>query len=324
MKSPTAHRTGSRRHQRGLTLIELLVSLVIGLILMIAIVSAYLGSAGASRVAEAQGRMNEDGQAALSILTQQIRMAGNNPRQPNYAPDTPSNPVFGAGSFAIRGCDGTFTNVTTAVGIEDLTCAAAGGPDAIAVAYEADEYNTIKSSTNSATDCLGQALASVTTGTANVVVTPSPFVVTTQTVTYALADNRFYVGTSTAVTSPSLFCKGSGGATPQPLVENVEDMQFTFGAADVAATSTLTVRGYLTATEIAALATAPADDAERWRKVATVRICVLVRSELPVAPDANSAQYIACDGTTELNPPDLRLRRAYSTTVVLRNRMSTE
>ena len=51
-----------------------------------------------------------------------------------------------------------------------------------------------------------------------------------------------------------------------------------------------------------------------------VRICVLVRSEARVAPNSASAQYLNCDGKTELTPPDLRLRRAYTATVVLRNR----
>jgi len=56
--------------------------------------------------------------------------------------------------------------------------------------------------------------------------------------------------------------------------------------------------------------------------VATVRICVLIRSEEAVAPDAASAGYTQCDGTTNSSPPDLRLRKAYSTTVVLRNRQA--
>ena len=62
--------------QSGFSLIELMVSMTIGLIIMLAVISAYLGSAGASRTAEAIGRMNEDAQMALTILSQQLRMAG--------------------------------------------------------------------------------------------------------------------------------------------------------------------------------------------------------------------------------------------------------
>lgn len=321
----------SHKHRnRGLSLIELMVSLVIGLVIMIAVVSAYIGASGATRVAEAQARMNEDGQAALTILTQQLRMAGNNPKQANYDVATPRNPVYPAGTYIVRGCDGKFSDITTAADIPSLTCPAGGGsaPDSIAISYEADRYNTVATTGGAATDCLGQALT-VLSGTANIWDGVSASV--PGSVTFTVADNRFYVGTTTTVQSPSLYCKGNGGATAQSLVENIEDLQFVYGTAPATATpSTLSVAGYLNATvdanSMLSIITAPtlaalADDPARWAQVMTVRICVLVRSERPVASDADSARYVQCDGTVDTNPPDLRLRRAYSTTVVLRNRV---
>jgi len=137
-----------------------------------------------------------------------------------------------------------------------------------------------------------------------------------------VADNRFYIGTTTAIVSPSLYCKGNGGgATAQPLVENVEDLQFLYGTVSTGTTATTaTVAGYLRADEVASLATTPADDPTRWGKVMSVRVCIVVRSENPVVTDAASAQYLKCDGTVDTSQTDLRLRRAYATTVVLRNR----
>lgn len=311
-----------RPYSRGLSLIELMVSLTIGLILMVAVVSTYLGSAGASRTAEAQGRMNEDAQAALTILSQQLRMAGNNPKQPNYTSASPRNTIYGAATYIVRGCDGTFSNISTAADIQSLTCAAGGGaaPDSIAISYEADTFNTIPTAGGAATDCLGQSLP-VVSGFADIWNGTNPV---STAVTYTVADNRFYVGTSAVISSPSLYCKGNGGVNPQPLVENVEDLQFVYGTAPSTAT-TLSVAGYLSAADIltdTGLA-ALADDPARWSKVMTVRICVVVRSELPVVSDAASAQYVQCDGTLNTSPPDLRLRRAYSTTVVLRNRVAS-
>ncbi|MDO9359479.1 MAG: PilW family protein [Polaromonas sp.] len=316
-----AHQPIKRSTIRGLSLIELLVSLAIGLILMIAVISAYLGSSGASRVSDAQVRMNEDAQAALTILVQQLRMAGNNPKQPNYTNAAPRNPIYDATTFILRGCDGTFSDITTATGIQTLTCAAGGGiaADSVAISYEADRYNTIPTSANAPTDCLGQSVP-VTNGIHNVW---NGAAVAPTAVSYAVADNRFYIGTSSVITAPTLYCKGNGGTVAQPLVENIEDLQFTYGTAlAAAAPEALAVAGYLSATEVlsdtnlAALAT----EAERWAKVLTVRICVVARSEQPVVSDAASARYIKCDGTTNTSPPDLRLRRAYSTVVVLRNR----
>ena len=159
----------------------------------------------------------------------------------------------------------------------------------------------------------------------------TPPVVTTSLglVTYAMAENRFYISTSRNIVSPSLYCKGNGGgagALQQPLVENIEDLQLTYGTMNAATAleevKKSPVAGYLSADQIGtnvALAGLPNDGA-RWAKVITVRICVLVRSESPVVSDSASARYLKCDGTVSAAQPDLRLRRAYSTTVVLRNR----
>jgi type IV pilus assembly protein PilW len=302
--------SGARSRQiKGLSLVELMVSIAIGLVIMVAVVSSYIGSLGATRVSEAQVRMNEDGQAALAILAQTIRMAGNNPKQQDYASVTPRNPI--TTTYIIRGCDGTFSNITSATTYDTLTCVT-GGPHSIAVRYEADKFNTVASTVGGLpTDCLGQDLP-VLTGS---VLKNVPAVATN--VTYTVADNRFYVS-STVSLSPGLYCVGNGNANGQRLVENVEDMQFIYGAAPIA-TATPPVAGYLTATALDAL---DPDIALRWSKVATVRICVLVRSEDAVAPDSASAGYTRCDGTTNSSPPDLRLRKAYSTTVVLRNRQA--
>jgi type IV pilus assembly protein PilW len=341
------HLAPGLRYSKGFSLIELMVSLTIGLIISIAAFSAYLGAAGASRMTEAQGRMNEDAQAALTILTQQLRMAGNNPQQADRvvatAPTLSSlhNPVYGStpfltdpttfelSTFIIRGCSGTFSNISTAANLDALICVPdTTKPDSIAVNYEADRFNTIPTTGNLPTDCLGNTLATIT-AEVPVVISTAPVVTSTVPVTYSVADNRFYIGTSTASSSsiPSLYCKGNGGSsTAQPLVENIEDMRFTYGTVAASTTdtavTTASVAGYLSADEIVSNASlaALADDAARWKKVVTVRICVLVRSENPVVTDLASARYFKCDGTLETAPPDLRLRRAYSTTVVLRNR----
>ena len=307
-----------RNLNRGLSLIELMVSLVIGMVIMIAVVSAYIGASGATRVAEAQARMNEDGQAVLTILSQQLRMAGNNPKQVDYDVATPRNPVYNSVTYIIRGCDGKFTDAAAA-SLSLLACTA-GGPDSVAVSYEADRYNTVPNAAGLPTDCLGQALP-VVNGTAKIW---NGTASADTAVTFTVADNRFYVATSTAVTSPSLFCKGNGGATAQSLVENVEDLQFVYGTAPTTATpSTLAVAGYLNASDLdvtGPLGTMLSDEA-RWGQVLSVRICVVVRSERPIVQDADSAKFVKCDGTLSAAMPDLKLRRAYSTTVVLRNRV---
>lgn len=314
-------------YAKGLTLIEMMVSIVIGMFVVVAILAVYAGTSGAARTAEAQGRMNEDAHAALNILTQQIRMAGSNPMQPNRTAAQPRNPAFPAGSFAIRGCEGKFSNITVTTAISTLTCAAGTStlPDSIAIAYEADKYNTVPTTTGlgTPTDCTGSALTAVPT---NVVAATTTAPGTTNlAISYYVADNRFYIGTSTAITSPSLYCKGINNTNPQPLVENIEDMQFTYGTSP-AGTGTGTVAGYLDADAVETNAAADSTgatlagiaQAARWSRVVTVRICVLARSERAAVTDNASGKYNDCNGNL-VTPTDMRLRRAYHTTVVLRN-----
>jgi len=321
--TPIQRHRGQRR-DAGFSLIELLISITIGMVIVGAALSAYLGSADSGRIASAESRMNEDAQAALDLLAQQIRMAGNNPKRPNYTLAAPRNPI--TNTFSLRGCEGTFTNITTvgatpaAADINALTCTAGTTPHSIAVSYEADTFNTIPTSTGVPTDCMGVSLPSQT---ASVTQITSPTTTAPSNVTFYEADNRYYVATSATSGRPSLYCRGNGvGGSPQPLVENVEDLRFSFGTAPAASGG---VAGYLTATQLDpnnAVVALPTPQ-ERWARVMTVRICVVARSESPVVPDAASAGYIKCDGTVETAPPDLRLRRAYFTTVTLRNRMET-
>ena len=322
----------------GFSLIELMVSLTIGLVIAIAAMSAYLGASSSSKMSDSQSRMNEDAQAALNVLAQQIRMAGTNPVQ--RANPFGHNPVYdktyvggavtayasgatttysvssGPSAFAIRGCDGTFSNMTaTSTTSLDLlaTCGTSTLPDSIAVSYEADRYNTVPSGT-APSDCVGSAIPT----TVNATFTTGP----ATTASFSVADNRFYIAPSSGITS--LMCKGIGSVA-QALVENVEDMQLTYGTVSATSTSTTaTVAGYLTAYQLVTDTTSPGlgdlTINERWGKVLSVRICIVVRSESPVVTDAASARYDDCQGNHNVSAPDLRLRRAYSTTVVLRNR----
>jgi type IV pilus assembly protein PilW len=310
---------------RGLTLIELLVAMTLGLLIVVATIAGYLSLSEAARTAEAQARMDEDAQAALSVLTAQLRMAGSNPDRPNRLPSDRRNPLYPIPfAFAVRGCDGAFANTTTAALVQDLTCTGgASSPDAIAVTYEADRYNTVAPSPGfQPTDCLGYPLNPLP-ATVTVVTGPGPG--TPTDILYHAADNRFFVQSSGPNGSPGLYCKGNGaGSTASMLVENVEDLQLTYGTVPASApqANSANIAGYLDASEIAthpALVALP-DDAARWSKVASVRVCVVVRSAQPMSLGEGSSRYLKCDGSLETNPPDSRLRRAYSTTVVLRNR----
>ena len=65
-----------RKHQAGLSLVELMIALVIGLVLMLGVTQVFIASQAASRLAEGVARAQENGRFALEFLERDIRMAG--------------------------------------------------------------------------------------------------------------------------------------------------------------------------------------------------------------------------------------------------------
>lgn len=65
-----------RFRQAGLSLIELMVSMVIGLLLMLGVIQIFIASQAASRLSEGVARAQENGRFALDFLERDIRMAG--------------------------------------------------------------------------------------------------------------------------------------------------------------------------------------------------------------------------------------------------------
>ncbi len=64
--------------ERGLTLVEILVSLVIGLFLMGGIFRVYLANKEAYRLNDAMARLQENGRFAIEFLARDLRLAGYN------------------------------------------------------------------------------------------------------------------------------------------------------------------------------------------------------------------------------------------------------
>lgn len=344
-----AFASSKHRTSYGFTLTELLVAMVLGLFVVATLLSFFSPVNSARRQAIAQSEMNEDGLYALQILSSQIRIAGYNPLRPPRNPpagttvDNP-NPLYvsaGAGftgRLALFACDTGFANNTTSTAsIQNLTCNATGSTatHAIAVTYEIDNYNAVNTAANFPTDCAGNTISP------NLQVRDSSGV--DWGTQWRYAENRFYLSNN------SLLCSGNGGtpsfsASSQPLVENVEEMRFRFGVAvpssasvtSTTATFQQNVAGYLSASQIggasglgsdttytaATLQTVSAE--RRWGSVISVQICVLMRSATQVLNEPQS--YLGCDteGAEPITPNDRFMRRAYYTTVNLRNRISTD
>ena len=66
------------RHQTGFSLVELMIALTLGLIVLLAISSIYIGSQQTYRVQDDNARIQEAGRYALEVIGRNIRQAGAN------------------------------------------------------------------------------------------------------------------------------------------------------------------------------------------------------------------------------------------------------
>lgn len=106
-------RNGQMR-QSGLTLVELLIAMTLGLLILLAVASVYLGSRQTYRMQEENARLQETGRYALEVLGRSIRQAG--------FWNMPISPVATATAFG--GTPITGTN------------GAAAAPDTVTVQYD--------------------------------------------------------------------------------------------------------------------------------------------------------------------------------------------
>jgi type IV pilus assembly protein PilW len=275
----------SRSRMQGMSLIELMVSLVIGLVVVGAVLVSYLGAGRTGKLQVAYAEMNENAQVAMSTLTRELLQAG-------YASPTGVN---GSATFVrsysarpVMGCDNGFVSPNTT---SDVACAVGTGGPAIEVVYEADTTNTVPTSAGVPSDCLGNGLPATPIGTA----------------TFYFSYNRYYLATS-AVGRPELHCASRQGAAGQPLVDNVEALKIWYGEAN-AANPRQVVR-YVSAANVT-----------DWGMVISVRTCMLMRSSEPVLEAEDPLNYLDCDSASQTSA-DRFARRAYFTTTTLRNKMA--
>lgn len=275
------------RGPRGFTLVELMVAMAIGLVVLAAMYSGYLAASRTTGVGRALSQITEDASAAMGVLRSQVNAA---------AYSAPIGGPAGAGtgftynastSDWVRGCDADFADMTQPIGT--LSCGTSGS-HALAVAYEANEFNSITklvAGVKVPMDCLGNTL--------------------TLTGGYYLSYSRFYIH------DHALYCLGPGNPSGQALVENVSDMQISYG---VAPAGGHVAASYKTASEVEA--------AGAWPRVVSVRVCLVV-SSVDAVLDA-ATPYQGCDPFADPTTPaagDRHMYRSFTSTFVIQNRRGT-
>lgn len=95
-----------RRHILGLTLIELMVSMVIALILLLAVTRLFVVSRSTYTLEEGLARVQESGRFAIEFLSQDIRMAGYAGCSANLSSSAVANIVASPTSASVFNPDG--------------------------------------------------------------------------------------------------------------------------------------------------------------------------------------------------------------------------
>ncbi|MCW8891623.1 MAG: PilW family protein [Sedimenticola sp.] len=103
----------NRVRSKGVGLVEIMVSLAIGLVLMAGIIQIYLSSKQTNTAAEDIARMQENLRFAAELITNDIRMAGFMPcRQTNKTVNVLNSTAGVGGDFFTQGINGYDGNIT--------------------------------------------------------------------------------------------------------------------------------------------------------------------------------------------------------------------
>lgn len=336
----------ARKSQRGFSLIELMISITLGLILMAGVLSIFFSSKVTYLANEKTARLQENGRVALDFITHDVRSAGyngcargvrftstlNNPNSllwnfevplqgfesdggGGYAPALPGgtlNPLPNPESdiLVVRGLDrdGRAARLSSALSSGTANAVTTGA------VFTANTLAMIS-------DCNQVSVFQIRTGTAGVVThaaggaNPGN---ATNNLGYAfelgariapLQTYIYYVANDPLNNNePSLY-RQSGATAAQVLIDGVQAMQVAYGEDT---NNDRFVDRYV-----------PANAVGNWDRVISVSVSFLMRSEVSgTNVDNNTYQILplAVGGQTLGPYADLRQRMTFTSTIAIRNR----
>lgn len=348
-----------RAAPRGFSLIEMMIAITIGLFLLAGVGTVYLGSRQTFRQMDAVARMQEGARYAFELMTNDIRQAGFTGCAPinktysslngaDWYNNLATQPLFGYESGAglpaavtgelantdalsvLRADSGDDYHVATHNGAAASFQLAANHdlkqgqiltvvtPDCSkAVVFQMTNvnnnntidtvvHNTGGGAPGNGTKCLDDPAGALCASPATYPDLPPDSTI------MRMSGRIYYLANNGTSNEPSLFRENliaAGGVATsvgEELVEGVEDMQVLYGE-DTTAPPDRNIDRYVAANAVA-----------NWDNVLAVRVSLLMRSvENGVV---NQPQAVAYNGGT-VNPGDRRLRKVFTTTIAVRNRL---
>jgi type IV pilus assembly protein PilW len=332
-----------RLRQRGMTMVELLVAMTIGMVVSIAAVTMLmLGRSGYSTVDNTSMLIDRE-RFTLDLMGKVIGQAGyedfgrDPPVLRSYKikedPSLDPEPDIFGWNNAIYSTPTSATLTTSSAiadsdrptkcgSLTDTSCL--NGSDVLAIRFQGSSVPGTASADNTVVNCLGVGEASSDSLERRVV-------------------NVFYIQRDSNTLEPSLYCAYYNHATSawvaQPLIEGVEAMQVMYGTDNVtpltapaAALGDFLVDRWLRADQLKVSGNTAATR-ENFRRVRSVRVGLVLRgprgsapevSTMTIAPLGSPSYVVSADaGTSLTTSPDTRLRRVVNFTVHLRNDLST-
>ncbi|QRX81369.1 PilW family protein [Glaciimonas sp. PAMC28666] len=297
-----------KMRESGVTIVEMLVTVMITIGLILAVGNLYFGSHASYRLNEAQLRLQHDGRYAMQLMETNLRQAGfgHLTSASVNAAEVDKTDFIGADGNAaqgLRGCDNGFAKPLSF----GFDCKNGAGMAAFEVAYRvADKFDFDSSA---GTDCNGSA--------AGLIALPKSHPSYTEGRLVSVASNRFFVAMPSGRKTTSLYCQGNSGNgrnVAQPLLNNVENMRMDFGVAPI---DEFSVQQFLTATQVDSLSQ---DQYRNWKRVVRVKLCLQLHAGQ--SGFSTSQQYVDCNGVAQI-ATDGKLRTVMTSIVTLRNNAAT-
>lgn len=272
-----------RHKQRGMGLVELMISLGIGLVLLGALTYFYLGSQRMNRTHDDVSRMQESGRNAMEILGKAIRQAGSKLDLSGGLYIDPANNIGG-----IIGTNGN--GATDVLGSSALA-------DTITIRHDPTRTPTAANPLGGEeTDCEGITKTSDNIGFDSLGML---------NLNKKVVEYSFSISVATGNNTRTLRCNriASNPATGGTIiVDNIENMQITYGIGD----------GLGSITAYVAQPTAA-----QFAQVAAVKVSLLIRGPSTGGAATQSQTYTYNGATTTAT--DGFLRHVYTSTFAVRN-----
>lgn len=313
--------------QDGMTLVELLISITIGLVILIAIGAAYVNSTNLTRQRENQSELNDPATLVMRMLRRDIAQAG---YVDVFDTDTDTNraqaatllipgdeaklnlyvratalPVgtpfgqFFPGLPPIFGCDGAMSGtpnaISTTAGPATLACGTASATQhSLQIAYQSASSTVTTSFPSLLAAGSATAIAAGDGRDCNQQSLLGAPVGATPARQAKFTINRYFVAASSSDGVNELYCSGSGNSITQPIARGIEEFVVRYQTAQpgaVPAAGSAWVSAPNAQQQYASAATVDGS-LSGWSNVTAVEVCMVAASSITGGA--------AAQGTTQL------------------------